>query len=242
MAPKSKFQLNAWKWGLSRRLLWAIILSRGNAEKLAEIVRHVLQSHQVQNLDLTGATKGNDRFDVLSIAAQETQNLKGLAMEFGVFQGVTLKHIAHAISPGRQVIGFDTFEGLPDDWGDLLEKGTFATKVPTLTDYPNATLQIGRIENTLPTFLKNETEHVSLLHIDCPYYEINMFILERVLPFMPPQSIIVFDEFYGYPSFEMHEYRAWKETCDRFNLEILPITYSSRSAAFKLESNPSFEG
>ena len=242
MRPRSKLQLNAWKWSLSRRLLLAIIRSRGNADKLFEIVQHVLQSHQVQSHDLAGAIKAGDRFDVLSTAAQKTRNIQGNAMEFGVFQGVTLKHIARAVSPGRQVIGFDTFEGLPDDWGDLLEKGTFATEVPSLIDYPNATLQIGRIEETLPTFLKKEREPVSLLHIDCPYYEINMFILEHVLPFMPSQSIIVFDEFYGYPSFEMHEYRAWTETCDRFNLEILPISYSSRSAAFKLECNPCFEG
>ncbi len=240
MIPRSKFQLNAWKWSLSKRLLWAIFLSRGNDKKLSEIVQHVLQSNQVQGHDLAGATKARDRFDVLSIAAKETQNLQGHALEFGVFQGVTLKHIASAISPKRQVIGFDTFEGLPDDWGDLLEKGTFATKVPSLNDYPNATLQIGRIENTLPAFLKRAKSSISLLHIDCPYYEINMFILEHVLSFMPSQSIIVFDEFYGYPSFEMHEYRAWQEICDRFKLKIKPITYSSRSAAFKLESNPCF--
>ena len=242
MRSRSKLQLNAWKWGLSGRLLWAIILSRGNADKLSEIVQHVLQSHQIQSLDLAGAIKARDRFDVLSIAAQKTRIIKGNAMEFGVFQGVTLKHIARAISEGRQVIGFDTFEGLPDDWGNLLEKGTFATEVPSLIDYPNATLQIGRIEDTLPIYFKKKRTPITLLHIDCPYYEINMFILEHVLPLMPSQSIIVFDEFYGYPSFEMHEYRAWSETCDRFNLEILPVAYSSRSAAFKLECNPCFEG
>lgn len=242
MRPRLKFRLNAWKWSLSPRLLWAIVFSRGNADKLFEAVQHVLQSHQVQSLDLAGAIKARDRFDVLSIAAHETRNLQGNAMEFGVFQAVTLKHIARAIPQGRQVIGFDTFEGLPDDWGDLLERGTFATEVPSLVDYPNATLQIGRIEDTLPTFLEKERKPVTLLHIDCPYYEINMFILEHVLPFMPSQSIIVFDEFYGYPSFEMHEYRAWAETCDRFNLEIMPVAYSSRSAAFKLECNPCFGG
>jgi hypothetical protein len=242
MRPRSKLQLNAWKWSLSRRLLWAIICSKGNADKLIKVVQHILQSHQIQSLDLAGAIRARDRFDVLSIVAQETQNLQGNAMEFGVFQGVTLKHIARAISPGRQVIGFDTFEGLPDDWGCLLEKGTFATEVPSLIDYPNASLQIGRIEETLPNFLKKERKPVSLLHIDCPYYEINMFILEHILPFMPSQSIIVFDEFYGYPSFEMHEYKAWSETCNRFNLEILAIAYSSRSAAFKLEYNPCFKG
>ena len=241
MSPRSKFQLNAWRWSLTGRLLWAIFLSRGKADKLSEIVQHILQSNQVQNHDLAGSIKGRDRFDVLSIAARETQYIQGCAMEFGVFQGVTLKHIARAIFPERQVIGFDTFEGLPDDWGDLLERGTFATNVPSLINYPNATLQIGRIEETLPAFLEKEKKSVSLLHIDCPYYEINMFILEHVLSFMPSQSIIVFDEFYGYPSFEMHEYRAWKETCDRFKLEVSPIAYSSRSAAFKLECNPCFE-
>ena len=76
------------------------------------------------------------------------------------------------------------------------------------------------------------------MHIDCPYYGINMFILERLLPRMPAGSMVVLDRSYGYPSFEDHEFRAWAEIRLRFKLVAAPIAYSSRSAAFELQSNP----
>ena len=69
-----------------------------------------------------------------------------MAMEFGVFEGITLRHIARAIAPERRVTGFDTFDGLPDDWGDLLAKGTFATAMPSFEGLSNVALEVGRID------------------------------------------------------------------------------------------------
>jgi hypothetical protein len=199
---------------------------------------HIRQSHRVQTTDLAGGIKARDRFDVLTRAAAATRALPGIAMEFGVFQGITLKHIARAIGPQRRLTGFDTFQGLPEDWGELLPKGTFATGMPSLEEYANVDLEVGRIEETLPAFLARVPTAVSLLHIDVPYCGINMFILERVLPRMPEGAVIVFDEYYGYASYEEHEFRAWQETRSRFALVASPMAYSSRSAAFALRRNP----
>jgi hypothetical protein len=238
MSEESKFRVNAWRWPLRARLLWASLAYRGSAEQLAKVTGHILQSHHVQNSDLAGARKGRDRFDVLSMAAAQTRSLPGMAMEFGVFQGITLRHIARAIAPQRRVTGFDTFEGLPDDWGDLLAKGTFATSMPSLEGLSNVALEVGRIEDTLPKYLSEHRPTISLVHSDCPYYEINVFILEHVLPCMPEGSVVVFDEYYGYPSYELYEFRAWSEIRQRLKLATSPMAYSSRSAAFRIERNP----
>jgi Methyltransferase domain len=238
MGEESRFRVKAWRWPLRFRLLWSSLVYRGNAEQLAKVTEHILQSHHVQHSDLAGARKGRDRFDVLSIAAEQTRSLAGMAMEFGVFQGITLRHIARAIAPERRVTGFDTFEGLPDDWGDLLAKGTFATAMPSFEGLSNVALEVGRIEDTLPKYLSEHRPTISLVHSDCPYYEINVFILEHVLPSMPAGSVVVFDEYYGYPSYEQHEFRAWSEIRQRMNLKTIPIAYSSRSAAFRIERNP----
>jgi hypothetical protein len=238
MSDETTSRVNAWRWPLRARLLWASLAYRGGEGQLAKVIDHILRSHHVQNSDLAGARKGRDRFDVLSIAAEQTHSLPGMVMEFGVFQGVTLRHLAKSISPGRRVTGFDTFEGLPDDWGDLLAKGTFATSMPSLEGLVNVALEVGRIEDTLPKYLSQHRPMISLVHSDCPYYEINVFILEHVLPCMPPGSVVVFDEYYGYPSYEMYEFRAWSEIRRRLNLKTSPIAYSSRSAAFRIEHNP----
>lgn len=236
--PNSKTFLRPWQWGLPARLGWALLTRPGGTDHLADVVEHIVRSHRVQTTDLAGGAKGEDRFDVLSMAAEKTRPLAGWAMEFGVFQGVTLRHLAGQIGPGRGIVGFDTFEGLPDDWGQLLPKGTFATSMPSLEGFPNAQLRVGRIEETLPKFLAGDPQPVPLVHIDCPYYGINVFILEHLLPRMPEGSVVVFDEYYGFPSYEEHEFRAWAEIRARFELATRPLAYSSRSAAFEILRNP----
>lgn len=240
MDLNSKLHIRPWRWSLRARLLWVTVSCWNDSKYFAQIIEHIIQSYRVQTSDLAGAQKARDRFHVLSIAVEKTRPLLGRAMEFGVFEGVTLRHIAKEIGPSCHVTGFDTFKGLPEDWGRLLEKGTFATAIPSLAGCSNAGLEVGRIEDTLPVFLANNDKPVSLIHIDCPYYAINMFILEHVLPHMPEQSVVVFDEYYGYPSYEDHEFRAWSEIRERFNLVVRPVAYSSRSAAFELVRNPQY--
>jgi hypothetical protein len=230
--------LKPWRWPLRVRLLWVALRFGSDSKRRSEIGQHIRESHHVQTSDLKGARKARDRFHVLSIAAEHTRAVAGIAMEFGVFQGITLRHIAKEIGPSRRVIGFDTFEGLPDDWGSLLRKGTFATTAPAFSDLLNVGLEVGRIEETLPRFLQGNLQPISLVHIDCPYYDINVFILEHVLPLMPPNAVVIFDEYYGYPSYEEHEFKAWAEIRSRFNLIAVPIAFSSRSAAFRIERNP----
>jgi len=61
-----------------------------------------------------------------------------MCLEFGVATGATLRKIATSF-PSRSVYGFDSFEGLPEDWrGDGVTwnpKGTYACDPPV--DLPN---------------------------------------------------------------------------------------------------------
>ena len=51
--------------------------------------------------------------------------LSGYYLEFGVFSGKTINHIAKKIK--YNIYGFDSFEGLPEFWREGFEKGTFNT-------------------------------------------------------------------------------------------------------------------
>ena len=55
-----------------------------------------------------------DELKVLSYALEQVQT-SGLYLEFGVRTGTTVNHIAdHAT--GQEIFGFDSFEGLPENW------------------------------------------------------------------------------------------------------------------------------
>ena len=68
--------------------------------------------------------------------------------------------------------GFDSFEGLQEDWkGSGLAKNHFSLrgKLPKVND--NVNLISGWFSSTLPQFLKNFNDQICLIHIDCDTYQ-----------------------------------------------------------------------
>ena len=57
---------------------------------------------------------------------------QGLILEFGVWSGKTINMIADNVGQSRQVHGFDSFEGLPEDWFGQFTKGRFRLKAKPL--------------------------------------------------------------------------------------------------------------
>ena len=51
------------------------------------------------------------KMDLLTFALKQAP--PGLALEFGVFKGTTINHLARQ-APDRRFYGFDSFTGLPD--------------------------------------------------------------------------------------------------------------------------------
>jgi predicted O-methyltransferase YrrM len=136
----------------------------------------------------------------------------GLTLEFGVFSGKTLKIIAETRADGR-VYGFDSFEGLPEDWRSGFEAGAFA--VPELPVVEGAELVVGWFDATLPKFLDDHPGVVDFLHVDCDLYSSSKTVLDLVGPRLRPGSIVLFDEFFNYPGWQAHEYKAWVEYLER---------------------------
>jgi len=138
--------------------------------------------------------------------------VSGMALEFGVYTGTTLKIIATA-RPGGRVYGFDSFEGLPEHWRAGFAVGTFATE--TVPDVPGAELVVGWFDDVLPRFLENHPGPVDFLHIDADLYSSAATVLNLVGPRLRKGSVVVFDEFFNYPGWQNHEYRAWTEYVER---------------------------
>ena len=146
----------------------------------------------------------------LSLAPAE-----GMALEFGVYSGSTLKVIANARG-GEQVYGFDSFQGLPEHWRTGFPAGTFSTD--GLPDVPGAELVVGLFEDTLPGFVAEHDGPVAFLHVDCDLYSSTVTVLEHVGPRLREGSVVVFDEYFNYPGWREHEHRAWCEYTERHGL------------------------
>jgi hypothetical protein len=224
-----------WRWSLRARLLWAALFCRGGRYPLPDVIRNILDSHAVREAELGGAAMLADRMAVLRFALERCRAVDGLAVEFGVYRGETLRLIAGDAGRPRDVVGFDSFDGLPEDWGALLPQGHFRTAVPDVSVTPNVRLEVGRIEDTLPRFLARQPADLAFVHVDCDLYGTTRFVLEHVLPRMPRGAVVVFDEYYGYPSYAEHEYRAWQEVCAHGRFAARPVAYSSHSCAYQVE-------
>jgi hypothetical protein len=131
----------------------------------------------------------------------------GTFLEFGVATGGTIRVIAEAA--GRNVVGFDWFKGLPEGWMGGIEAGAFAVGIPHVPQ--NVSLEIGLIEETLPAWLaRANPAEINFIHVDTDLYQPAARILEECAPYIR-SAIIVFDEFYNYPGWRHHEYKAYCE-------------------------------
>ena len=142
--------------------------------------------------------------------ALELARPDGLFLEFGVASGRTINHMA-LNTPQAHFYGFDSFEGLPEAWRSGFHKGTFAQpRLPAVP--PNVTLIKGWFDETLPAFL-HDWPHLplSLVHIDCDLYSSTKTILANLKDRIVPGTVIVFDEYWNYPGWRDHEFKAFEE-------------------------------
>jgi len=89
------------------------------------------------------------------------------ALEFGVYKGRTLRYIRDRIDKSIVVFGFDSFQGLPENWpGTNCSKGKFKCKQPEIA---GVVMYAGWFEETIPDYLKI-AKPIALLHIDSDLY------------------------------------------------------------------------
>lgn len=134
---------------------------------------------------------------------------QGLILEFGVYSGRTINQFAQWLNPST-VWGFDSFQGLPEDWTARMPRGFFArSNLPAVRD--NVMLTQGWFDQTLPAFLSANPEPIRLLHIDSDLYSSARTVLTMLRNQLRPGTVIIFDEYMNYPGWQLDEFRAWKE-------------------------------
>lgn len=165
-----------------------------------------------------------DPLDLLTYCIDQT-SIDGLFLEFGVFSGYTINHISSKTE--KTVHGFDTFEGIPEQWNSVPE-GTFSTngQVPEVNE--NVQLHVGLFDKTLPKFRDKFCEDISFLHIDSDLYSSAHTVLFTLKNQIKKGTIIVFDEYFNYPGWKKHEFRAFSEFIEETGKQYEYIAYAGK--------------
>lgn len=212
---------------------------------LSEVLyKHEVHQYSVPNLLLKEAIKDSADFaktnmsDAMmffdhqgiwdyTISLISKQNKPGHILEFGVYQGTSINYFAKQL-PKQVFFGFDSFEGLQEDWkGWSLRKGAFNLngKLPEVES--NVKLVKGWFNESLPTFIhSNPIEQLNCLHIDCDTYEATVCVFEELEKQIKPGTLILFDEYFGYRGWEQGEYKAFEELTKRANLKFKYLAFA----------------
>jgi hypothetical protein len=156
------------------------------------------------------------RQDIFSAAAEKLRNRKTLYLEFGVFQGETLKLWSGLLqNPESMLHGFDSFEGLPNQWHPMHGRGTFSTGgTPPQIGDSRIKLFKGWFDETLPHYTPPPHEEM-FVNIDCDLYSSTKTVLGFLRPHISPGTYLYFDEFHH----RDHELKAFEELLDENSLK-----------------------
>jgi O-methyltransferase len=166
-----------------------------------------------------------------------SENLKNTQidyLEFGVAEGISFKWWLKANQNVKsRFFGFDTFEGLPQDWG-IFKKGEMAPNELRFQDNRYKFIK-GLFQLTLPEFLKDTEFHPTIkkvVHLDADLFSSTLFVLATIHPILNPHDILIFDEF-CVPNHEFFAFRIFEES---FNIKYETIAAFNNylQVAFKI--------
>ncbi len=162
--------------------------------------------------------------------------VEGHYLEFGVFTGGTIRFIARHI--GRRTIhGFDSFEGLPEAWsgfnlgGRAFDVGGRLPRVPA-----NVELHRGYFDASLPTWLAGHPGPIAFVHVDCDLYSSTKTVLNLIAPRLIGGSVILFDEYFNYPNWEQHEFKAFQEFVAASAVKYTYLGFARQQVAVRIDS------
>jgi len=163
-------------------------------------------------------------------------------LEFGVYQGESANiFLTYGVKNNSKLYLFDSWEGLPEAWTGhnsdpkgLFEAGAMKCEMPIFND-ERVVIVKGLFNETLPEWASTFQGKIGLVHIDSDIYSSCKTVLKYIHPLITKDTLIIFDEFCGYPSWKEHEYKAFKEYVKRWGLRYKFIARSDSYAQVALK-------
>jgi len=223
-----KYQLHRIVEPLSRPLLDILYLSK--------ISKWVKEHRNVEFNDFYSSTWDYQKRYGLYEYVVKREKLDGplTYLEFGVSGGDSFRWwVSNNRNPKSKFYGFDTFTGLPEDWGGF-NAGAMSTdsQVPRLNDKRVKFIK-GLFQETLPHFVKTtRMQGRKVIHLDADLYSSTLYVLTTIAPLLGPGDILFFDEF----TVPRHEFLAFSNFVQSYYLkfELLGAANNYFFVAFKL--------
>jgi hypothetical protein len=179
-------------------------------------------------------TRVKDRRILFQQVAEKVENTRVLYMEFGVYKGETMRLWSQLLrNPQSHLHGFDSFEGLPEDWNVQGPRGTFSTggQIPQIDD-PRVKFFVGWFDRTLPSYEVPSHDQL-IVNIDCDLYSSTKTVLDslRAKGLIKPGTYIYFDEF----SDRNHELKAFHEFLQeaKWKFSVIGATHTLAHVVFQ---------
>ena len=151
--------------------------------------------------------------------------------EFGVWRGEAFKYLIKTFKKGY---GFDTFEGIPEDWHN--EKAGSYTSQGVIPKIKGGEFIAGKFEDTLPKFFSEAKPMASIINFDADLYSSTICALNWASSVIDQNTILIFDEFLINPNWENDEHKALEEFClqNNYKYEVLAVSFFSKQVAVRL--------
>ena len=151
--------------------------------------------------------------------------------EYGVWRGQAFQYLIKTFKKGY---GFDTFEGLPEDWHNE-KAGTYSSD-GNIPQIEGGKFIVGKFEDTLPEFFSEPRPKASIINFDADLYSSTICALNFSKPVIDRHTILIFDEFIVNKNWEQDEYKALNEFClnNNCSYEVLAISFFTKQAAVRL--------
>lgn len=203
---------------------------------LCEVSQWISQKGQYSKNDFYSTKRDyKKRYDLYEFVIEKEQIKENIDyFEFGVASGNSFKWWLEKITDeNSRFYGFDTFTGLPENWGPF-KKGDMRPEgeIPKFND-PRYTFIDGLFQNTLHNFLDNyQSTKRKIIHLDSDLYSSTCYVLYTFLPKLNKNDILLFDEF----NVPEHEFKAFNEwvSVNYKEYEVIGSTNNYLQVAIKL--------
>lgn len=195
-------------------------LSPSRLYQLQAVVNQLKLGRWMRDHDFAFERPLAHRWAVFDEVLPRMQDARVLYLEFGVFKGRTMRYwSARLRHPEARLHGFDSFEGLPEEWAGKPVGKIFNAlgEIPVIDD-PRVQFFKGWFDQTLPAYLVPDHELLFLV-MDADLYSSTSGVLRRVRPHIRAGTLIYFDEM----NHVDHEPRAFDEFMNESSLAFRPV-------------------
>lgn len=206
-----------------------------NLVYLTRLSKWISENKKIAYNDFLSKWDYNKRYEMYKWVI-EKEELKGALnyLEFGVAGGKSFDwFMTQNLHQDSRFYGFDTFDGLPEDWGPF-KKGAFSnnSEMPFIRDFRGKFFK-GLFQQTVPAFLTElDNSRRNVLMMDADLWSATLFVLTSLAPFFKKGDIIFFDEFVV----PTHEFKAFLDFTQSYyiNLKMIAAANNYYFVAFKV--------